>query len=150
VARAGNVIIVAIPLAIFIAGGCAATINHTYNPSTNFGQLKSYTWAPGSPIYSPNNLVETKVQFLADPLLEKKGFTRATSNPDLVISVKLENYPLGTTGPYELRWLDLLVYRSDGQTLIWRGSASGPISADAGSSDLNNAIQGILAPFPPS
>jgi hypothetical protein len=46
--------------------------------------------------------------------------------------------------------LGLNVYRADRQTLIWRGAASGSISTDAASSDLRNAVQGILAAFPPS
>jgi hypothetical protein len=140
---------IAAPLAILIGGGCGATINHTYEPATNFGPLKSYAWAPGSPIYSQNSLVEANVQFLADPVLEKKGFKRATANPDLVISVRLENYPYGSAEGYELRMLALNVYQADGQTLIWRGTASGSISTDAASGDLNSAVQGILAAFPP-
>jgi Domain of unknown function (DUF4136) len=140
----------AAPLAILGAGGCGTTINHTHDPSTNFGPLRSYAWAPGSPIYSQNSLVEANVQFIADPLLEKKGFTRATASPDLVISVRLENYPYGSAEGYELRMLALNVYRSDGQTLIWRGAASGSISTDAASGDLNSAVQGILAAFPPT
>ena len=141
---------IAAPLAILIAGGCGTTINHTYDPATNFGPLKSYAWAPRSPIYSQNNLVEANVQSVADPILEKKGFTKATANPDLVIAVKLDNYPYGSAEGYELRTLDLNVYRADGQTLIWRGTASGSISTDAASGDLNSAVQGILAAFPPT
>jgi hypothetical protein len=140
---------IAAPLAILIVGGCGTTINHTHDPSTNFGPLRSYAWAPGSPIYSQNSLVEANVQFVADPLLEKKGFTRTTANPDLVISVKLENYPYGSAEGYELRMLGLNVYRADGQTLVWRGMASGSISTDAASGDLSSAVQGILAAFPP-
>jgi Domain of unknown function (DUF4136) len=140
---------VAVPLAIVIAGGCATTINHTYDPATNFGPLRSYVWTPGSPTYSQNSLVEANVQFLADPLLEKKGFKRTTATPDLVISVRLENYPVGTSESYELRMVGLNVYRADGRTLIWRGTASGSISTDAASSDLRNAVEGILAAFPP-
>jgi hypothetical protein len=141
---------IAAPLAILIGGGCGTTINHTYDPSTNFAPLKSYAWAPGSPIYSQNSLVEANVQFVADPLLEKKGFKKATPNPDLVIRVKLENYPFDSAeGYYELRMLGLNVYRADGQTLIWRGTASGSISTDAASGDLNSAVQAILAVFPP-
>ena len=140
---------VAVPLAIVITGGCATTINHTYDPSTNFGPLRSYVWAPGSPTYSQNSLVEANVQFLADPLLEKKGFKRTTTTPDLVISVRLENYPVGTSESYELRIVGLNVYRADGRTLIWRGTASGSISTDAASGDLRKAVEGILAAFPP-
>ncbi len=94
---------IAAPLAILIGGGCGTTINHTHDPATNFGPLKSYAWAPGSPAYSQNSLVEANVQFLADPLLEKKGFRKATANPDLVISVRLDNYPYGSAESYELR-----------------------------------------------
>jgi hypothetical protein len=45
--------------------------------------------------------------------------------------------------------LGLNVYRAEGRTLIWQGTAPGSISTDAASSDLNNAVQGILAAFPP-
>jgi hypothetical protein len=137
------------PLTILIGGGCAKAINHSYDPTTNFGPLKSYVWAPGSATYSQNSLVEANVQFLADAILEKKGFSRATATPDFVILVKLENYPVGSSEGYELRILDLNVYRPDGRTLIWRGTASGSISTDAASGDLSNAVQGILAAFPP-
>jgi hypothetical protein len=138
-----------VPLVIVLAGGCATTINHTYDPSTDFGPLRSYAWAPGSSIYSQTRLIEANVQFLADPLLEAKGFKRTTATPDLVIAVRLESYPSGTSESYELRMLDLNVYRADGKTLIWRGTASGSISTDAASSDLKDAVQGILAAFPP-
>jgi Domain of unknown function (DUF4136) len=136
-------------LTILVGGGCATTINHSYDPSTNFGPLKSYVWAAGSVAYSQNSLVEANVQFLADPLLEQKGFSRATATPDFVISVRLENYPVGSSEGYELGMLGLNVYRPDGRTLIWRGTASGSISTDAASADLRNAVQAILAAFPP-
>lgn len=141
---------IAAPLAILIAGGCGGTtINHTFDPGANFGPLRNYAWAPGSPAYSQNSLIEANVQFLADPLLEKKGFRRVTATPDLVISVRLDNYPYGSADSYELRLLSLNVYRADGQTLIWRGTASGSINTDAASGDLNKAVQDILAGFPP-
>jgi hypothetical protein len=140
---------VAAPLTILIGGGCATSINHSYDPSTNFGPLRSYARAPGSAAYSQNSLVEANVQFLADPLLEKKGFRRATASPDLVISVKLENYPYGSAESYELRMQALNVYRADGQTLIWRGPASGSINTDTKSGDLSATVQSILAAFPP-
>ncbi len=96
--RAARVLVAAVaPLMILIGGGCATAINHSYDPSTNFGALKSYAWAPGpAAAYSQSSLVEANVQFLADPLLAKKGFTRATATPDFVILVRLENYPVGS------------------------------------------------------
>jgi hypothetical protein len=140
----------AVPVSIVLAGGCATTTtNHAYDPSASFGSLRRYAWGPGSPGYSPNSLVEANVRALADPLLEKKGFQRVTATPDVVISIRFDNYPVGTSGSYEVRFLDLSVYRADGQTLMWRGTASGSINTDAVSPDLRNAVQGILAAFPP-
>ena len=49
-----------------------------------------------------------------------------TATPDLVISVRLDNYPYGSADSYELRLLSLNVYRADGQTLIWRGRRQAP------------------------
>ncbi len=148
--RAARVLVAIVaPLMILIGGGCATSINHSYDPSTSFGPLKSYAWAPGSVAYSQSGLVEANVQFVADPILAKKGFTRATTAPDFVILVRIENYPVGSSEGYELRILDLNVYRPDGRTLIWRGTASGSISTDAASGDLSKAVEGILAAFPP-
>ena len=140
---------VAVPLAMVVAVGCAKSINYAYDPSANFGQLRRYAWGPGSPPYSPNSLVEANVQAIANPLLEKKGFVKVTATPDLVIGIRLDNYPIGTPASYEVRFLDLSVYRADGNTLMWRGTASGSISTDAASNDLRNVVQGILAAFPP-
>jgi Domain of unknown function (DUF4136) len=93
--RVRVLVAVVAPLTILIGGGCATTINHSYDPSANFGPLKSYAWAPGSAAYSQNSLVEARVPFLADPLLEKKGFARTTANADFIIAIRLENYPPG-------------------------------------------------------
>jgi hypothetical protein len=143
------VLAVAVPLAFLIGGGCAPTINHAYDHSTDFAPLRTYSWAPGAAIQSQNGLVEANVQFLADPILEKKGFTKATGKGDFVITVTLENYPFGNQEGYELAMLSLNVYRPDGQMLIWRGTALGSISTDSASADLTNAVQRILAAFPP-
>src|SRR5262245_33689663 len=89
----------AVPLAVGVAGRCAATtINLADDPSANFGPLKRYAWGPGSPLYSPNSLVEANVQAIGDPVLEKKGFEKVTGTPDFVIVIRLDNYPIGTSG----------------------------------------------------
>jgi hypothetical protein len=148
--RSTWVLVAVAALAIVMAVGCAPRIDHAYDPSANFGG-RTYAWAPGSPINSPSRLVEANVRSIADPLLEKKGFTKVSANPDLVIAVKLAN-PYGSVEAYELKTLDLNVYRADGQTLIWRGTASssiGSIRTDAASGELIKAVQGILEAFPP-
>jgi hypothetical protein len=43
------------------------------------------------------------------------------------------------------------VYRADGQTLFWRGAASGSISTDGTSGEPGHALRAFRAfsPFPP-
>jgi hypothetical protein len=45
--------------------------------------------------------------------------------------------------------LTIDIQNTDSKQLIWRGTATGSISTDAASNDLKNAVQGILAKFPP-
>ena len=61
-------------LAVLVIAGCATTYNYTYDPTTRFAELKSYAWA--SPQPQRDSLVGTNIRFIADPLLEQKGFTR--------------------------------------------------------------------------
>jgi hypothetical protein len=50
---------------------------------------------------------------------------------------------------YQLRMLTLGIQKADSKQLIWQGSATGTINADAASGDLKKVVDGILANFPP-
>ena len=130
------------------AGFNSFTCSRCNDPTTRFAELRSYGWEAYSALPQRDSLVETNVRFIAEPLLEQKGFTKAAGNPDFVIAIQYESQILGRPG-YELRILTLSVYRSRGQALLWQGTASGSISTDAASDDLRKAVQGILASFPP-
>jgi hypothetical protein len=130
-------------LATLVIAGCATSYNYAYDPTTRFAELKSYAWATPQ----PHSLVETNVRFIADPLLEQKGFTQATDKPDIIIAIVYAN-ELFSQG-YELQTLTLKVYRVSDQILLWKGTASGSISTDATSKDLRKAVETTLATFPP-
>ena len=130
-------------LATLVIAGCATSYNYSYDPTTRFAELKSYAWATPQ----PHSLVETNVRFIADPLLEQKGFTQATDKPDIVIAIVYAN-ELFSQG-YELQALTLKVYRVSDQILLWKATASGSISTDATSKDLRKAVETNLATFPP-
>jgi hypothetical protein len=132
-------------LATLVIAGCATTYNYAYDPTTRFAELKSYAWTSPQPYR--DSLVETNVRFIADPLLERKGFTRATDKPDIIIAIVYEDEMFGQG--YELRMLTLKVYRVSDQILLWKGTASGSISTDAASKDLRKAVETTLATFPP-
>ena len=130
-------------LASLVIAGCATSYNYAYDPTTRFAELKSYAWATPQ----PHSLVETNVRFIADPLLEQKGFTQATDKPDIIIAIVYAN-ELFSQG-YELQTLTLKVYRVSDQILLWKATASGSISTDATSKDLRKAVETTLATFPP-
>ena len=129
-----------------ILGGCAATINYSYDPGADFSTIKSYSWATEPFVSSQDPLVEKNVRYYADQSLKSKGFTLTSENPDVVISM---NYERGYSYPYELRVLNLYVYRRQGKEPIWEGTATGTIRSDAASSDLSESVKKILATFPP-
>ncbi len=135
--------------AAFILAGCAASINYTYDPATSFAGLKSYNWAAAGSVSQTNDLVVKNVQYLADQVLEKKGFIKAAENPDLVIWISYENEIGINQYGYQLRMLTLGIQKAGSKQLIWQGSATGTINDDAASGDLKKAVEGILANFPP-
>ena len=135
---------------IFFGGmflvGCAATINYSYDHAADFSTGKNYNWESGKYSARQNFLLEKNVRYYADQSLKSKGFTLTPDKPDLVISM---NYETDYSDPYQVRILNLNVYRTQSQEMIWQGTASGTINADAASSDLAKAVKKILTNFPP-
>ena len=130
-------------------GGCATSIKYLYDTKTSFPEQKSYAWAPSWGVYRQDPLLETNVRALADQFLGQKGFTKMPEKPDLLIAINYESDIGYSQYGYQLRMLTLNIYRPDQKELVWRGTASGTIHTDAASGDLKQAVQGILANFPP-
>ncbi len=97
-----------------LLAGCAATINHAYDPAASFSGLKSYSWATGG-TSSAQDLVVKNVQYQADQLLEKKGFRKAAESPDMLISISYENEIGISEYGYRLRMLTLAIQKADGR-----------------------------------
>jgi len=135
---------------IFVAGiflgGCAATINYSYDPAADFSTGKNYNWESAKFSTRQNFLFEKNVRYYANQSLINKGFTLTPDKPDFMISM---NYETDSSDPYKVRILNLYVYRTQSQEMIWQGTAGGTINADAASSDLSKAVKKILTNFPP-
>ncbi len=127
-------------------GGCAATINYSYDPVADFSTVKNYSWLQESLASRQDPLIEKNVRYYADKFLKDKGFTLTPDKPELVISM---NSSPDYYDAYKLRFLNLYVYRTPGRELIWQGTAEGTIKADAASPDLADAVKNILTNFPP-
>ena len=134
-----------------ILGGCAATINYSYDPAADFSTIKSYSWATEPLVPRQDPLIEKNVRYYADQSFKDKGFTLSSDKPDFMISM---NYELDYYSPYQVRMLNLDVYRMPGRELIWQGRAAGTIIKDikahAASPDLAKAVKKILINFPPT
>ena len=132
-----------------ILGGCAATINYSYDPVADFSTIKSYSWAKESFVSREDPLIEKNVRYSADQSLKDKGFTLTPDRPDFVISM---NYQIDSYSPYKVQMINLFVYRMPGKELIWQGTATGSIKdikANGDSPDLAKAVKKILMNFPP-
>ena len=150
-ARSGF-IFVALLTAMIILGGCYGGYGakYIYDPGTSFSGLKSYAWTnTASGLGRKESLVATNVQFVADQVLEQKGFKKTSENPDMLISIETESEIGAFNDGYQLRMLTLNIYRRESKELIWRGTAPGAINTDAASNDLKNAVRDVLAKFPP-
>jgi hypothetical protein len=146
--RFGSTITVLLAASVILAG-CAATINYTFDPTSNFTGLKTYSWTTAGTLGQTSDLLVKNVQYLAEQALEKKGFSRTTENPDMMIWMTYENEIGINQYGYQLRMLTLGIQKAGGKQTIWQGTATGTINADAASPDLKKAVDGILANFPP-
>ena len=127
-------------------GGCAATINYSYDPGADFSMGKNYSWTSGWVANRQEPLIEKNVRYYADQSLKGKGYALSSDKPDFMISM---NYESEYSDPYKVRVLNLYVHRMQGKELIWQGTAAGTINADAASPDLAEAVKKILMNFPP-
>ena len=123
----------------------SSEVKYSYDPQFSFEQAKTYRWAEYGSTYWSDSLMEANVRFLSDRLLETKGLTSKTDTPALRFAVRYESNGYS----HELRVLSVNVSRADTNAMVWRGVATGTIRSDAASTDLSNAVQAILANFPP-
>ena len=147
-AHVGLTIALLLAASILLAG-CAATINYVFDPTASFAGLKTYNWAEAGNQGASSDLVVKNVQYLADQVLDKKGLRKTVENPDVLISVSYENEIGIDQYGYQLRMLTLGIQKTDGKQLIWRGTATGTVNADAASGDLKSTVEKILKGFPP-
>ena len=148
IARFGSIVSLLLASAVILAG-CAASISYTFDPAASFTGLRTYNWMTAGTMAQTADLVVKNVQYQADQVLGKKGFTKTTENPDMLIWMTYENEIGINQYGYQLRMLTLGIQNAGSKQLIWQGSATGTINTDAASGDLKKVVDGILANFPP-
>jgi Domain of unknown function (DUF4136) len=144
---------IAILLTAIMAGcgttGGGTTISYSYDPTFGFPPAKSYRWLNARYSYERDVLLEANVRFFADKQLAARGLSATNDGENLLVWMGYES-SLDTYGNgYQLRRLTLNIARADNKELVWRGKTIGTIKADAPADELQKAVEGMLANFPP-
>ena len=78
---------IALPLAACSSG---PTVQSDFDPSFNFSQLNTYSWAvrtdAGKDPAVYNNIIETRVKEAVNQALQAKGFREASSDPSFLVA----------------------------------------------------------------
>jgi hypothetical protein len=167
-------------LAAGLIGCSTLRVDCQYDPQTDFSSMKTFGWHPVPPAGSVNELVVKQVRGEAMQLLEGKGLKSGQDNPDFLIAIhggkvsKLDIVDWGYSnggsgrygryGPYSTsRRIDVQEYEegtlildfvdTDTKELIWRGTATDALDANATPEDrrkqIRKAVTTILAKYPP-
>jgi len=161
--------------------GCSTMrVNYDYDPETDFSSMKTFDWHPAPQGERGNELVVKQVRSEVTQQLEGKGLKSGKENPDFLIAIhggkvaKLDIVDWGYSyggpgrygryGPYSTsRRIDVQEYEegtlildfvdTDTKELIWRGTATDALDANATPEErrkqIQEAVTKILAKYPP-
>ena len=117
-------IIVALGLLLPVARPSSAqTVQVGYHSRIDFTGRSSWAWLPGAPAFDPEN--QALIRSEVERRMSRLGWTRKEGSADLY----LRSDVVGTVSQMvaALR-VDLIA--PDGETLVWRGLATGVVSPD--------------------
>jgi hypothetical protein len=170
-----SVILIAL---VFLAGCSSISVNQDYDPAFDFSKLKSFGFIPISSEAGIDQLSADKLGNAIKTELLAKGYkleTPADFGVALMFSqqtkTNIQSYGYGygyggwgRAGMYGTGGVDVTQYQQgtliidiidmSQQKLIWRGTGSGAMSdspsVETRTENINNAVDQILAQFPPT
>ncbi len=152
IVRAG-VLAFAVALLATISGcgttGSGMSIAYSFDPTFNFPAAKTYRWTNSRYSYERDALLEANVRFFADKELAARGLSPTDPGASLLVWIGYESSLDAYSYGYQLRRLTLNIARADNKELVWRGTTTGTIKADAPTGELQRAVDGMLANVPP-
>jgi len=166
-----------ITISIFLISCSSITVNQDYDPAFDFSKLKTYGFIPIPADAGIDQLSADKLDAAIKNELNAKGYTIA-EKPDFGIALmfsqqtktNIQSYGYGygygawgRPGMYGTGGVDVTQYQQGtlivdvidmaNQKLVWRGTGSGVMSdspsVEERTQNVNNAINQILAQFPP-
>lgn len=157
----------------FIAVAAAQDVSSNFDQSTNFANYKTYKWIqiPGG--VKVNDIVAGQITQAVDAQMALKGFAKIDSdNADLYVAYQVatsHEQQLDVYGSGGFRWgggfgtattstltvgsVDVDMYDSKAKMLVWRGTATKTLDANASAEkrqkNIRKAIDKLLKDFPP-
>ena len=164
-------------ISIFLISCSSITVNQDYDPAFDFSKLKTYGFIPIPGDAGIDQLSANKLDTAIKNELTAKGYTIA-EKPDFGVAImfsqktktNIQSYGYGygygawgRPGMYGMGGVDVTQYQQgtliidiidmSDQKLVWRGTGSGVMSdspsVEERTQNVNNAVNQILAQFPP-
>lgn len=79
--------IFAVFLGLFVAGCSTISVSHSFDPDTEFTELKRFGWMSGPTVSSEDQLALKNIQHSLATQLAAKGIVEDQDNPDFLISI---------------------------------------------------------------
>jgi hypothetical protein len=166
-------------LVVAMAAACSSQkINHDYDHQADFSQYKTYQYTKGSPV--EDQLMDQRIVAAIEMEMGQKGFTKASSNPDVVVTYHAsskenkqyvtDNFGYGygagwrwggyggmgtsTTREitYEKGTLVVDMYDAKKKQLVWRGTGTDTVSDNPQKvvKLINDIVDKIFTNYPPA
>ena len=167
-------------LVVAMIGCSTMRVSYDYDPQADFSSMNTFDWHPVPQGASVNEMIVQQVRGEVMQKLETQGLRCGEENPDFLIAIhggkvsKLDVVDWGYSyggpgrygryGPYSTsRRIDVHEYEegnlvldfvdTDTKELIWRGTATDALDADATPDErrkqIQEAVAKILAKYPP-
>jgi hypothetical protein len=161
-------------LFLLVCGFMAAQdIKTNYVPGTDFSKYKTYKWVNIEGAEKPNDILDQQIKQAVDTQLASKSLTKTDDEKaDLYVGYQLSitqqrewnAYSSGgarwgggmasaTSSTIEIGTLDLDVYDTGAQKLLWKGIATKTLNpskdAQKNQDRLNKGVAKLLKDFPP-
>jgi len=161
-------------LVLLVCGFVAAQdIKTNYVPGTDFSKYKTYKWVNIEGAEKPDNILDQQIRQAVDTQMASKSFTKTDDEKaDLYIAYQLSitqerewnAYSTGgmrwgggmgtaTSSTIQIGTLDLDVYDTGAQKLLWKGIATKTLNPSKdpqkNQDRLNKGVAKLLKDFPP-
>ena len=135
-------------------------VSYDYDIESDFNRYSRYKWMP-LPVTARTDALDAKrIKFAVDSVLQTKGLTQSSQEPDFLIVTQIDSLrKINTTGWwsefgfYDEGRLNLVFIDSKSQQIIWKGETRAKIKPNLSPQEkdqlINEAVHNLLNNYPP-